>query len=80
MLVYRAIGLPLGEIRTLLDDADVDVVAHLQRQHTLLTEQADRRWGDTDAWMQSQQAARRLRQGRLGADQGGRRRTADCTG
>lgn len=45
--------------------------AHLQRQHTLLTEQADRRWGDTDAWMQSQQADRRLRQGRLGADQGG---------
>ncbi|OBA90501.1 transcriptional regulator [Mycobacteriaceae bacterium 1482268.1] len=100
VLVYRAVGLPLDEIRTLLDDADADVVAHLQRQHALLTEQADRlrdtikaveelmnahrngiqlsaeeqaeifgttafgaeyadeaqqRWGDTDAWRQSQQ-------------------------
>ena len=42
VLVYRAVGLPLDEIRTLLDDADADVVAHLQRQHTLLTERADR--------------------------------------
>jgi DNA-binding transcriptional MerR regulator len=100
VLVYRSVGLPLDEIRTLLDDADADVVAHLQRQHALLTEQADRlhdtvkaveelmnahrkgiqlsaeeqveifgttafgdeyaieaeqRWGDTDAWRQSQQ-------------------------
>ena len=100
VLVYRAVGLPLDEIRALLDDADADVLAHLQRQHTLLLEQADRleqtikaveelmnahregiqltaeeqveifgttafseeyaaeaeqRWGDTDAWKQSQQ-------------------------
>jgi MerR family transcriptional regulator, thiopeptide resistance regulator len=100
VLVYRSVGLPLDEIRTLLDDADADVLAHLQRQHKLLLEQADRvehtikaveelmnahgegialtaeeqveifgttafseeyaaeaeqRWGDTDAWKQSQQ-------------------------
>ncbi len=70
VLVYRSIGLPLDEIRTLIDNADADVVAHLQRQHALLTEQAGRlkdtiraveaaeaeeRWGDTDAWKQSQQ-------------------------
>src|SRR4029453_4433546 len=40
-LVYRAGGLPLAEIRTLLDDQDADVVEHLQRQHALLTEQSD---------------------------------------
>ena len=100
VLVYRSVGLPLDDIRTLLDDADTDVLAHLQRQHELLLEQADRlqhtikaveelmnahrsgiqltaeeqveifgttafseeyaaeaeeRWGDTDAWRQSQQ-------------------------
>jgi MerR family transcriptional regulator, thiopeptide resistance regulator len=42
VLVYRAAGLRLDEIRTLLDDVDADVVAHLQRQHVLLTEQAVR--------------------------------------
>jgi DNA-binding transcriptional MerR regulator len=42
VLVYRAAGLPLDEIRILLDDSDADVAAHLQRQHALLTEQADR--------------------------------------
>jgi MerR family transcriptional regulator, thiopeptide resistance regulator len=42
VLVYRSVGLPLDEIRTLLDDADADVLAHLQRQHELLLEQADR--------------------------------------
>ncbi|WP_082943614.1 MerR family transcriptional regulator [Mycobacterium sp. 1274761.0] len=42
VLVYRAVGLPLDEIRTLLDDCDADVMAHLQRQHALLTEKADR--------------------------------------
>jgi DNA-binding transcriptional MerR regulator len=67
--------LPLDEIRALLDDADADVVANLQRQHALLTEQANRlqdtikaaeaaeaqaRWGDTDAWKQSQQRTARL--------------------
>jgi MerR family transcriptional regulator, thiopeptide resistance regulator len=100
VLVYRSVGLPLEEIRTLLDDADADVLAHLQRQRELLLEQADRlqhtikaveelmnahregiqltaeeqveifgttafsdeyaaeaeqRWGNTDAWKQSQQ-------------------------
>ena len=70
VLTYRAVGLPLDEIRALLDDADADVVANLQRQHSLLTEQASRlqdtikaveaaeartRWGDTDAWKQSEQ-------------------------
>ncbi|GFG53743.1 MerR family transcriptional regulator [Mycolicibacterium agri] len=102
VLVYRSVGMPLDEIRTLLDDPDADVVAHLQRQHALLSEQVDRlqdtiraveelmsahrkgiqltaeeqveifgttafseeyaaeaeqRWGDTDAWKQSQQRA-----------------------
>ncbi|MDT5007715.1 MAG: MerR family transcriptional regulator, thiopeptide resistance regulator [Mycobacterium sp.] len=75
VLTYRAAGLPLDEIRALLDDADADVVANLQRQHALLTEQANRlqdtikaaeaaeaqaRWGDTDAWKQSQQRTARL--------------------
>ncbi|MFY9916806.1 MAG: MerR family transcriptional regulator [Mycobacterium sp.] len=70
VLVYRSVGLPLDEIRTLLDDADADVVGRLQRQHALLTGQANRlqdtikaveaaeaeqRWGDTYAWRQSQQ-------------------------
>jgi DNA-binding transcriptional MerR regulator len=105
VLVYRAVGLPLDEIGTLLDDPDVDVVAHLQRQHRLLLEQSERlqhtieaveelmnahrdgiqlsteeqveifgtsqfgdeyaaeaeeRWGDTDAWWQSQQRVSRF--------------------
>jgi MerR family transcriptional regulator, thiopeptide resistance regulator len=100
VLVYRSVGLPLEEIRRLLDDASPDVLEHLQRQHGLLLEQADRlqhtikaveelmsahrngiqlsaeeqveifgttvfseeyaaeaeeRWGDGDAWKQSQQ-------------------------
>ncbi len=100
VLVYRSVGMPLEEIRTLLDDSSADVVEHLQRQHELLLEQADRlehtikaveelmnahrkgiqltaeeqveifgttafgeeyaaeaeeRWGETDAWKQSQQ-------------------------
>jgi DNA-binding transcriptional MerR regulator len=100
VLVYRSVGLSLDEIRTLLDDANADVVEHLGRQHELLLDQADRlqhtikaveelmnahrsgiqltaeeqveifgttsfgeeyaaeavqRWGDTDAWKQSQQ-------------------------
>ncbi|WP_102144917.1 MerR family transcriptional regulator [Mycobacterium hubeiense] len=41
VLVYRSVGLRLDEIRTLLDDPDVDVLAHLQRQHQLLSEQAE---------------------------------------
>jgi DNA-binding transcriptional MerR regulator len=100
VLVYRSVGLPLDEIRTLLDDPAVDVFAHLQRQHELLLEQAEHlqntikaveelmnahrdgiqltaeeqveifgttafseeyaaeaeeRWGETEAWKQSQQ-------------------------
>src|ERR1700754_1023786 len=100
VLVYRSVGLPLDEIRTLLDDADVDVVAHLRRPHAARTDracrlqdtikaveemmdahrkgiqlsaeeqveifgttalsgeyadEAEQRWGDTDAWKQSQQ-------------------------
>ncbi|HET6733412.1 MerR family transcriptional regulator [Mycobacterium sp.] len=105
VLVYRSVGLPLDEIRKLLDDADADVMAHLQRQRELLLEQADRlqhtikaveelmnahregiqltaeeqveifgttafsdeyaaeaqeRWGNTDAWKQSQQRVSKL--------------------
>ncbi len=101
VLVYRSVGLPLDEIRALLD-GDADVLERLQRQHRLLLEQADRlqhtikaveelmsahrsgiqltaeeqieifgttafgedyaveaeqRWGETDAWKQSQQRA-----------------------
>ncbi|WP_197376395.1 MerR family transcriptional regulator [Mycolicibacterium baixiangningiae] len=100
VLVYRSVGLPLDEIRTVLDDPQADVLAHLERQLELLHERADRirhtikaveelmnarkegiqltaeeqveifgstvhrdeytaeaeeRWGDTDAWRQSQQ-------------------------
>ncbi|WP_134057297.1 MerR family transcriptional regulator [Mycolicibacterium litorale] len=105
VLVYRSVGLPLDEIRTLLDDPRADVVAHLERQLELLHDRADRirhtikaveelmnarregiqltaqeqveifgstvhsdeyaaeaeeRWGDTDAWRQSQQRAARM--------------------
>ena len=105
VLVYRSAGLSLDDIRTLLDDADADVLEHLQRQHQLLLEQADRlqhtikaveelmsahrsgiqltaeeqveifgttafgdeyateaeqRWGNTDAWKQSQQRVSKL--------------------
>jgi DNA-binding transcriptional MerR regulator len=100
VLVYRSVGMPLDEIRALLDDPDADVLEHLRRQHALLSEQAERlqqtikaveelmnahhkgiqltaeeqveifgttafgeeyaaeaeeRWGETDAWKQSQQ-------------------------
>jgi DNA-binding transcriptional MerR regulator len=41
VLVYRSAGLSLVEIRTLLDDADADVLAHLQSQHRLLCDQAE---------------------------------------
>jgi DNA-binding transcriptional MerR regulator len=105
VLVYRSVGIPLDEIRALLDDPNADVVEHLRRQHQLLLEQADRlqhtikaveelmnahrsgiqltaqeqveifgttafseeyameaeeRWGDTDAWKQSQQRVSQL--------------------
>ena len=100
VLVYRSAGLPLEEIRALLDDPTADVLTHLRRQHEVLLEHAERlqhtikaveelmnahregiqltakeqveifgttafseeyaaeaeqRWGDTDAWKQSQQ-------------------------
>lgn len=42
VLVYRSVGLPLEEIRTLLDDPDADVLEHLRRQHRLLLQEADR--------------------------------------
>jgi DNA-binding transcriptional MerR regulator len=105
VLVYRSVGFPLDQIRTLLDDDSTDVVEHLRRQHELLLEQSERldqtikavevlmnahrdgiqltaeeqveifgttafseeyaaeaeqRWGDTDAWKQSQQRVSRL--------------------
>jgi DNA-binding transcriptional MerR regulator len=105
VLVYRSVGMPLDEIRALLDDPSADVVEHLRRQHQMLLEQADRlqhtikaveeqmnahrsgiqltaqeqieifgttafseeyaveaeeRWGDTDAWKQSQQRVSRF--------------------
>jgi DNA-binding transcriptional MerR regulator len=42
VLVYRSVGMPLDEIRALLDDPSADVVEHLRRQHELLLDQADR--------------------------------------
>jgi DNA-binding transcriptional MerR regulator len=42
VLVYRSIGMPLDQIRAVLDDPDTDELEHLRRQHTLLLEQADR--------------------------------------
>ncbi len=41
VLVYRSAGLALDQIRSLLDDPDADVLAHLQRQHSLLCDQAE---------------------------------------
>jgi MerR family transcriptional regulator, thiopeptide resistance regulator len=105
VLVYRSVGMPLEDIRALLDDPRADELEHLQRQHALLLEQADRlqhtikaveelmnahrsgiqltaeeqveifgttafsdeyaaeaeeRWGETDAWKQSQQRVSRF--------------------
>ena len=105
VLVYRSVGIPLDEIRALLDDPSADVLEQLRHQHQLLLEQADRlqhtikaveelmnahrsgiqltaeeqieifgttafseeyaaeaeqRWGETDAWKQSQQRVSRL--------------------
>jgi MerR family transcriptional regulator, thiopeptide resistance regulator len=42
VLVYRSVGMPLDEIRPLLDDQGADVLAHLRRQHALLRRQAER--------------------------------------
>jgi DNA-binding transcriptional MerR regulator len=100
VLVYRSVGMPLDEIRAVLDDASADALELLRRQHELLLERAERlqdtikaveelmnahregiqltaeeqveifgttafgeeyateaqeRWGETDAWKQSQQ-------------------------
>ncbi|MGW0162732.1 MerR family transcriptional regulator [Mycobacterium sp. NPDC003323] len=105
VLVYRAAGLALEEIRVLLDDPEVDELTRLQRQHALLLERAEglqrtikaveelmdahrsgiqlsaeeqveifgttafgeeyaveaqRRWGETEQWKQSQQRAAKL--------------------
>ncbi|MBV6757805.1 MULTISPECIES: MerR family transcriptional regulator [Rhodococcus] len=105
VLTYRELGFPLEEIAALLDDPDVDALAHLRRQHALLSERIDRlhemaaavekmmeaksmgiqltpeeqneifgdnwpgeeyaaeaeeRWGDTDAWKQSQQRTAKM--------------------
>lgn len=42
VLTYRELGFPLEEIAALLDDPDVDALAHLRRQHALLSERIDR--------------------------------------
>jgi DNA-binding transcriptional MerR regulator len=42
VLVYRSVGLPLNDIRVLLDDGGADVLEKLSRQHRLLLEQSDR--------------------------------------
>ncbi len=99
ILFHRELGFPLDEVAALLDDPGADPMAHLRRQHDLLTERIDRltrmaaavehamearkmgikltpeekfevfgdfdpdeyaeeverRWGDTDAYRQSQQ-------------------------
>lgn len=41
-LVYRSAGLPLDEIRAVLDDPDADVAAILAHQHAVLLAQASR--------------------------------------
>ncbi|WP_408642168.1 MerR family transcriptional regulator [Speluncibacter jeojiensis] len=42
VLTYRELGFALEEIGRLLDDPDVDAMAHLRRQHGLLTARIDR--------------------------------------
>jgi DNA-binding transcriptional MerR regulator len=42
VLVYRSVGMPLDEIRAVLDDASADVLELLRRQHELLLERAER--------------------------------------
>ncbi len=42
VLGYRELGFRLDQVARLLDDPDVDHVAHLRRQHTLLVDQAAR--------------------------------------
>ncbi len=42
ILYYRELGFPLDAIATLLDDASIDPVAHLRRQHELLRQRLER--------------------------------------
>jgi DNA-binding transcriptional MerR regulator len=42
ILGYRALGLPLEEIATILADPAADAMAHLQRQHALLLDRIER--------------------------------------
>ncbi|GHF62993.1 HTH-type transcriptional activator TipA [Streptomyces mashuensis] len=42
VLFYRELGFPLEEVAVLLDDPDADPVAHLRRQHELLTGRIER--------------------------------------
>ncbi len=104
ILYYRELGFALDAIATLLDDASVDPVVHLRRQHELLAQrlgrvqamvvaiekeleaamsginltseeklaifgesyneewetEAKERWGDTEAWRQSQERTSRF--------------------
>jgi DNA-binding transcriptional MerR regulator len=41
VLVYRALGFPLEEVATLLDDPGADPAEHLRRQHRLLRERLE---------------------------------------
>jgi DNA-binding transcriptional MerR regulator len=59
VLVYRSVGLRLEQIRTLLDDPDADVVAHLQHQLELLRSHADRLRHTIDAVEELMTAHRR---------------------
>jgi len=42
ILFYRELGFPLDEVAVLLDDPDADPVAHLRRQHALLSDRIGR--------------------------------------
>ena len=42
VLLYRALGFPLEEVATLLDDPSADPVEHLRGQHRLLLDRLDR--------------------------------------
>ncbi len=42
ILFYRELGFNLREIKTILDDPDVDATGHLKRQRRLLTERIER--------------------------------------
>src|SRR5690349_18796677 len=58
VLVYRSAGLPLDEIRSVLDDPDTDIRAVLAHQHALLTAQASR-LADTITAVENLMAAHR---------------------